>query len=102
MRALLWLAFSALAGAQALPGDRVISSDAGIGSLSFSADGTLIAATCEDGKVRLWDARTGELKRTVSLDKDDRITLADRAEFLIVGGREVRIIDVHNGEVVSR
>jgi WD40 repeat protein len=68
MRALIWLAISAVAGAQSLPGDRAITSDSQVGALSFSADGTLIAATCDDRKIRSWDSRTGELKQSVPVD----------------------------------
>ena len=32
-------------------------------SLAFSPDGKLLAAGCADGKVRLFDGRTGELKK---------------------------------------
>jgi RNA polymerase sigma factor (sigma-70 family) len=34
-----------------------------VSDLAFSPDGKLLAATCEDGKLRLFDGRTGELKK---------------------------------------
>src|SRR5436309_1310649 len=83
VRGLVWLAIVAAAGAQSLPGDRVITSDSSVGALSFSADGTLIAASCDDGKVRFWDARTGELKRAVPFEKDTKaITISSQADLL--------------------
>jgi WD40 repeat protein len=57
--------------AQSLLGDRTIPSEAAVESLSFSADGSLITATCVDQKVRSWDSRTGELKQTGPVQKDE-------------------------------
>jgi WD40 repeat protein len=104
MRALLIFAISAVAGAQSLPGDRIISSDSGVQSLSFSADGGLIAGTCEDGRIRLWDTRTGKLDHAVSFEKDSSGTLADRADLLAVAGSDggVKIWDLKSGEVGHR
>lgn len=108
MRVLLCLAICAVAGAQALPGDRVIPTGFVVGSLSFSGDGSLIAATCADGKLRLWDPRTGELKRAVSLDqfnKDDRaFTLTEGADLLATAGRDgsIRILDPKTGQIIRQ
>jgi WD40 repeat protein len=105
MRGLIWLAISAVAGAQSLPGDRVISSDSAVGVLSFSADGSLIAATCEDGQVRLWDTRTGDFKRAVPFDKGARaIALAEGADLLAANGRDggIQTWDLKTGQTVQR
>lgn len=96
MRALAWLAMAALGSAQALPQDRVILSDAPIRALSFSADSSSMAGLCDDRLVRLWDARTGELKRAIPFGKAEieRVTLADRADLIAStdrqGGIELR------------
>jgi WD40 repeat protein len=37
----------------------------GVTSLAFSPDDRLLAAGCEDGKVRLWDVGTGNVLRTI-------------------------------------
>ena len=34
-----------------------------VNSVAYSADGRLFAAGCEDGRVRLWDARSGKVAR---------------------------------------
>ena len=52
MRALLLLMLFAAAGAQGASEDRMIAAGVGVGSLSFSADGSMIAATCEDHLLR--------------------------------------------------
>src|SRR5260370_951872 len=105
MRAVLALALSAVAGAQALPGDRIIPSDSVVELLSFSADGGLIAGTCGDGRIHLWDTRTGELRRTFSFEKESAVTLADRADLLAVAARRdggIKIWDVKTGETVRQ
>lgn len=104
MRAVLWLA-SVATVAQTLPGDRVIAADAAIGSVSFSADGTTIAGSCEDGRLRVWDAATGILKRTFSLDNGDgAVTFSDRADLLATAGRDggIKIWDVRTGVTTRR
>ena len=71
MRSLFLLALAASCGAQTFPGDRVIQSEAEVGGIVFSLDGSTLAANCRDGKVRLWDARSGALKRTVPWEEGD-------------------------------
>jgi len=85
-----------------LPGDRTITSEAGVTGLSFTADGALLAAPCEDGQVRLWDARTGELKRAIPFDKETKtITLSDRADLLAGVGRDgsIKFWDLKTGQI---
>ncbi len=106
MRALVWLAMAAFASAQTVPGDHVITSDAPIRALSFSADGSSIAGICEDQRVRLWDARSGELKRTIPFEKAEieRLVLADRADLLASAGQDGRIQlwDMKTGEAIRQ
>ena len=89
MRVLLCLAAAAVACAQSLPRERVVTSrniksEAAVGSISFSADGSLLAGFCEDHKVRLWDSRTGELKRTVPVNNEEAAIamITDPADLL--------------------
>jgi WD40 repeat protein len=44
---------------------RVTPGGSSITACAFSADGTLLAASCSDGPVDLWDAKTGKLKATL-------------------------------------
>lgn len=106
MRAVaLALAMAAAAGAQTVPGDLTISSDAAVGSLNFSADGKSIAATCGDGMVRLWDTKTAELQKAFSFHKEDvAVTLAGRADLLAAAGRDggIKIWDLKTGETIQK
>lgn len=40
-------------------------SSEGVSTLAFSPDGTMLAASHEDGKIRFWDARSGKLLRSL-------------------------------------
>lgn len=93
MRAPLWLAIASLGSAQEMPEDRVIRSDAPIRALSFSRDGSFITGVCADRRVRSWDARTGELQRTLPFEMPEieRVTLADGADLLASAS--------HNGSI---
>ncbi len=51
--------------AQSLPGDRALSADAPAGMLAFLERGKILAASCSDGKIRLWDAHSGALRQTL-------------------------------------
>lgn len=69
----------AIAGlAQSLPGDRKIASDADVAMVAFVDGGKKIAAYCTDGKVRVWDAASGALTRTI----DPKSPPRGAAEFL--------------------
>jgi dipeptidyl aminopeptidase/acylaminoacyl peptidase len=105
MRALVLLVTVGVAGGQTFTGDRVIPSDSVVGSLTFSSDGSTIAGACADGKVRLWDARSGVLQRAVSLEKGAGIvTLSDHADLLASAGSNgsVSISDLKTGESIHR
>jgi WD40 repeat protein len=104
MRALFLLALAASCGAQSMP-ERVIQSDADVGALAFSADGNTLAANCRDGKVRLWDPKSGALKRTVPREQgDSALTLPSAADVLGAVGSEgiIRIWDLQTGELKRR
>ena len=97
MRALLWLAIVASAIAQ----DHVISSDAPVRALSFSADSGSITGLCEDRRLRVWDARNGQLRRAVPFDNADleRVTLATPPDMLASASHdgEIQLWDPQTG-----
>lgn len=76
-------------------GDRVIQSDAVVNSVRFSADGALLSGLCADSKLRVWDARSGDLKRSQAWTKDDRaVALTPAGQLsLVTKDGQVRISD---------
>ena len=61
-----------------------------ITAVDFSPDGKLLAASGEDGLVRLWDPATGTLKRTITgfLDDIDDVSFTPDGRSLIVSVSE--------------
>jgi WD40 repeat protein len=105
MRTIFLLALAASCVAQSAPGDRVIQSDADVLKVAFSPDGSTLAANCGDGKIRLWDAKSGALKRTVPREQGDTsVTLPSPADLLASLGTEgsIRIWDLQTGDVKRR
>jgi WD40 repeat protein len=84
--------------------DRLIQSESDVGNLAFSVDGSTLAANCRDGKVRLWDARSGALKRTIPREQGDTsVILPAPANILAaVGSEGIRIWDLQSGELKRR
>jgi WD40 repeat protein len=70
---------------------REIVSESETGGLTFAPDGSL-AAICRDGKVRVWDARSGSLARTIAWDAEDTaVTLPAGAGVMAAVGKDGRI-----------
>ncbi|MGH3915643.1 MAG: WD40 repeat domain-containing protein [Pseudonocardiaceae bacterium] len=51
-------------------------------SISFNADGSLIATGCDDRMIRLWDAASGRLVRTLE-GHTDRVYAVDFASGIL-------------------
>lgn len=64
---------------------RQISSDAGVTTLVFSADGALLRGLCQDAKLRAWDTATGALRQTVSFDEGDSAPALTATGLVTVG-----------------
>jgi WD40 repeat protein len=69
---LLLPALASVAMAQPFPGDRTITSEAPVSLVTFVEGGKTVAALCGDGKLRLWDARSGAPRQTQG---KERITM---------------------------
>ena len=65
-------------------------------AVAFSPDDRFLAAGCDDGEVRLWKARTGELVKTLTVNKIPIISLT----FDRFGGTVVAVLA--NGEIRTR
>jgi WD40 repeat protein len=84
--------------------DRMIQSDAVVTSVRFLRNGRL-AGACADGKVRIWEARSGALTKVVAQDTGDGASLVfDDAEICAAIGADgtVKVRDLKTGAVVRR
>jgi dipeptidyl aminopeptidase/acylaminoacyl peptidase len=85
-------------------GDRMIQSEAVVSSVRFVSGGRL-AGVCADGKVRMWQARSGALTKVVAQDAGDVAPLIlDDAEACATIGSDgaVKVRDLRTGAIVQR
>src|SRR6478609_4650088 len=64
-------AWIALAAGSVLAQDRTISSDAEVRAVAFGRDGKVLTGLCGDGKLRLWDVRSGAMRKALAWSKDE-------------------------------
>ena len=95
-RGLLIGALASAAMAQQLPKDRSIQSDANIRLIAFADGGKALAATCGDGKLRIWDVESGAPRQVrTDLKLDPASTFGDRSSFVAaVSQNKIRVRDV--------
>jgi WD40 repeat protein len=87
-----------------MQGDRSIQSEVTVSSVRFLSRDRL-AGTCADGKVRVWDARSGDLKKVVAQDVGDTaIVLVENTHGCASVGSDgaVKVWDLNTGGVVRR
>jgi WD40 repeat protein len=77
-----------------------ITSEANVGAVTFLADGTL-AGNCSDDTVRIWDAATGQLKRSVKRDKGPS-ELGAGTLLVGAGPAELKVWDLATGAMARR
>ena len=58
------------------PASRFLLSVKRVIAVSFSPDGTTVSGESEQGEIKTWDYRTGEVKRHLSLEQDDPLLVA--------------------------
>src|ERR1700752_3171837 len=83
--------------------DQKLSSDSEVGAIAFSTDGGTLTGVCRDSKVRMWDVRSGALKKTVPLEKmESAMTLHSSADLLATGSANgVKVWDLQSGQVAG-
>ena len=91
------------------PGGFQVTSCCGseVRSLAFSADGVLIVSAHEDGTIKLWDAKKGELSRVIKGRFEDLRSVAFSRDGKLIatgydgGDRGVDFWSVHTGKLVG-
>jgi len=81
-----------------------ITAESEVGRIAFLPGG-LLAGLCADGKARVWDPRSGALKRTVAPDKGDSdATLLGASSQMAALGKDgsVKVWNLETGEKVRR
>src|SRR5262249_37800324 len=77
-------------------------------AVAFSADGATALTGCRDGKVRLWEPRSGKLLRALQQGPDVRTVSAhpDGRLLLVSNGTRTegcaRLWDTHTGKLVAQ
>jgi len=91
----------------------VVRQDAMLQRLALSSDGQVVATVgighdgaTYNGTVKLWDARTGELKRALDEERESNPVIAFSRDYLAIGlngkPKEVRLLDAKTLELKHR
>ena len=79
------------------PANRFLVSVKRMLAVAFSSDSKTVAAESEQGEIKLWDYRTGELKREISVKQDDPMLVAAAADgksFAEISGDKLLFWDI--------
>lgn len=83
------------------PANRFLVSVKRMLAVAFSSDGKTVAAESEQGEIKLWDYRTGELKRESAGEQDDPLLVAASADgksFAEVSADKLLYWDVNSAD----
>jgi len=83
--------------AWAQSGERTIASDADVRTIVFEKDGSL-SGLCADGKIRIWDAATGKLRKTVSPTAGERILALSSGAAGTAGKTSLKLWDFESAQ----
>lgn len=85
--------------------DRQIASDADVVAVAFSKDGSVLAGQCTDNKLRLWDARSGALKKAVAWNKDERLAALPSGTGMVAVSKadgSIEFRDLESGQTLKQ
>lgn len=82
----------------------VIAHATGALQVKWRSDGQIISSAGQDGVVKLWDSRTGEVQQTINIGDVwvDHISWSPNGEFLAASAGKTLIILNQQGEELSR
>src|SRR6266705_6742300 len=83
--------------------DRVIQANAKVAVVAFSSDSRTVCGVCDDGTIKMWDPRSGSLRRTMPWSKNDRrgATFSPDGSMIASSGqdRKIKLWDIKSGEM---
>lgn len=85
--------------------DRTINSESDVRALAFSKNGESLIGLCEGGKLRLWDVRSGTVRKTIELRKDERLSdLPSGTGLYAMSGDDgsIALLDWESGAALRR
>lgn len=91
-RVTLLFVVAASAWAQSGAAERTIASESDVRTIAFAKDGSL-SGLCADGKVRIWDAASGKLRKTVTPSQGERILALNAGSAGALGKTSLRLWD---------
>jgi WD40 repeat protein len=98
----LWLAIALTGISSAQSGVPMLTSEADVQAVSFSKDGITVAGVGADNKVRLWDARSGALRKTVPLGPEEKVAAIPSGTDLIAVAAKDGTIELRDLETGRR
>jgi WD40 repeat protein len=93
-----WIAIVMVSCAAAQTGGHVLTADSDVFGVAFTKDGANVAGLSSDNRVRLWDAHTGAVGKTVAIAADERFSALPTGTNLVAvtakdGAMELRDLE---------
>ncbi len=87
-----------------MPDARIITAEADVREIAFSRDGSSLAGLCADNQLRLWDVRSGSLRKSVAFGKDESPAAMPSGRGLLASSTNGAVVvrDLESGSDLNR